>query len=506
MVNLIIISNSPKTEHIKNFLQTMIAVKIDVVADIDQALQDIFVKRPTVVCIQNRMGGINADDIARHITMLLRKGAPAFILMHEGDNSVKPVTGLFEHLLDLTLPDTKLAEALGAALKSILGAQWEHVRLSPRPQKERPLETTGATPEFPQESPGAEEHDPFVLVNSLDEFMTTMPQIQDLGQKSSVHPDNMPTTAGAAPTAEAAVAAPRKSAPSRQLPVEHGKPAERMTHEPLSQEDTAAPSETIASQPSSSTRPSPPPRPGRAHSAARTAQQDGSTAPKPAVSAPSAVPTPGCFRITTTAAATAGGGQNDRAPFIEDFELPDRRWMRRAGIALVIAVCVAAWYLLRQKPEAATAVPLPPPATAREQQKPPLLPTVVHKAISSGRSPLGNTAARLPAFIPADGRDSAYAARHPGWERYAGTGYECRVFRENSRIKAVQVLSGKRQDLDEELLKKVLAELVGNDHYRVTSRERVVGYLIERGSVAGKADLMLYTQKSKLHAFVVSLN
>lgn len=170
--------------------------------------------------------------------------------------------------------------------------------------------------------------------------------------------------------------------------------------------------------------------------------------------------------------------------------------MRRAGIALAIVVCAAAWYMLQRKHVATTAVPLPAP-----------VPTAVHKAISSVRPPLGKAAAQspeLPAFVPADGRDSAYATRNPGWERYEGTGYECRIFRENNRIKAVQVLSDNREGLDEELLKKVLAELVGNDHYQVASRERDRDYLIERGSVAGKADLMLYIQNSKLHAFVVS--
>ena len=508
MVNIIIISNSPKTEQIEWFLHTTIEVKIDVVADIDQALRDIFVIRPTVVCIQNRISNINADEIARHIKMLLRNRAPSFILMHEGDSSAKPVEGLFEHLLDLRLPETKLAEALVAALKSILGAQWEHVRLSSRPQNNKPLETTGATPKSPQESPGAEEHDPFVLVNSLDEFMITMPEARDMGWENSTRPDNA-LTAAAPHLAEAPVAAPRKSVSSRQLSVEYGKPAKSMTHESLSPEDTAALSETSSPPSPSSTHPAPPPRPARAHPAARAAQQDNRPAPKPAVSAPSAAPAPGDFRITTTAAAAAGGKQNDIAPFIENIEQPDRKWKRRAGIALAIVVCTAAWYLLRQKPVASNHFPLPPPDAATEQRKPAPVPTAVHKAISSVHPPVGNAAAlspKLPVFVPADGRDSAYATRHPGWERYAGTSYECRVFRENNRIKAVQVLSGNRQGLDEELVKKVLAELVGNDHYRVVSRERVRGYLIERGSVVGKADLMLYTQNSKLHAFVVSLN
>jgi flagellar FliL protein len=497
VVTIIIISDSPKTEHIVRFLQTAIKVKIDVVTDIDQALQDIFVKRPTVVCIQNRISDINADDIARHIKMLLRNDVPSFILMHEGDGSAKPVTGLFEHLLDLTLPETKLEETLGAALESILGTQWEHVRLPSPPQENKQLETTGTTPKSLQESPGAEEHDAFVLVNSLDEFMTSMPEIWERELVNSAHPDNAPT-ASAANLPETTDDAPRKSVPYRQSSVECEKPVKKVTQEPLPPEVPEAPSETSALRSPSSMRPAPPPRPAPPLPAAGAAQQDNHPARKPAVSTPSTVPAPGDFRFTTTAAAATVQEQNEIAPFIKNFELPDRKWKRRAGIALAIVACTAAWYLLRQKPVALTAVPLPTP-----------VPTAVHKAISSVRPPLENAAApspELPAFVPAAGRDSAYATRHPGWERYAGTGYECRIFRENNRIKAVQVLSVERQNLDEELFKKALAELSGNDHYQVISREHDGDYLIVRGSVAGKADLVLYTRKSKLHAFVVSLN
>ncbi|GFE61471.1 hypothetical protein [Geobacter sp. AOG2] len=493
MVSLVIISNSPKTAHIKQYLQATIKVTVDVVADIDQALQDIFVKRPTVVCIQNRLSDINADEIARHIQMLFRKDAPSFILMHEGDDNAKPVAGLFEHLLDLTLPETKLAKTLGAALKSILGTQWEDTCLSPPPPKGKQPQTAGITLNRPREYSAVEEHDAFVLVNSLDEFMTTMPEAQVRGLENGVHPDQEP--AAASPATKPLDTAPRKNTPSRQLPVEHEKTAKQMGHETSFPEETVIPSRTIAPSPPLSVRPTSPPLPAAPPPpVAKAVPQDHRPVSKPAVSPPSITTPPGDFRITAAATAAAGREQSDIAPFIESFELPDRRWRRRVGIALAMATCAVAWYLLRQKPGAATKL-----------QKPAPVAVAIQKTASSVHHPIGNTDAPLPAFIPADGRDNVYTARHPGWERYAGADYECRIFRENNRIKAVQVLPAKRQSLDEEFLKKVLTELVGNDHFRVTSRENVQDYLIERGSVADKADLMLYIRKSKLHAFVVSL-
>jgi hypothetical protein len=323
--------------------------------------------------------------------------------------------------------------------------------------------------------------------------MTTMPETPNIVHENRFPVDNVPSGAPSTMT-EVPAAVSRKSGPSRQLSAEQGKPVKRVAHEHLSQKDTAAPSETVAH------------RPAHTRTADRAEHQKTRPTPKPAVSAPSVAATPGDFRVTTATEVAGEQNQSNIHPSIENFELPDGRWRRRAGIALAIAACAAAWYLLRQKPGAIIAVPLPSPPAATEQRKQPPAPTVVHKALSSVRAPLGNAAAPLPAFIPADGRDSAYAAQHPGWERFTGTDYECRIFRENNRIKAVQVLSAQWQSLDRELLKKVLAELVGNDRYQVTSRERVKEYLVERGNVVGKADLMLYSQKSKLHAFVVSLN
>jgi len=475
--NLIIISDNPKVEFIERFLQTAVNVRIDVVADIDQALQDIFVKRPAVVCIQNRICDVQADEIARHIKMILHNNAPSFILLHEGDVGVKPVAGLFEYLLDLSLPETKLAETLGAALASILDIRYEHALRSLPPREEVQRETAGATSEPSRQSPDVGDT-PFVLVNSLDEFITTMPEVRSMGDGDIPGPDNAPAAAPDRP--EAPGAASRKEVPSRRVSAESGKPAGKAALQPLPPENTAAPSGTGAPAPAFSTNSPPPPRPKRPK-----------PAPKPAVPATSGAPASRSFSITATPTPATRQETNGIASFIENFEPPQRKWRRRAGIALAIAAGIAAWYVLRKNP----ASPIPAP-------------TAVHKAVSSAALPPANAAApspEAPSFCPAEGRDSAYALRNPGWERYAGTSYECRVFRENNRIKAVQVLSGNGQNLDEKLLKKVLSELAGNDRYRVVSREHANGYLIQRGDVDGKADLMLYNRGSKLHAFVVSL-
>src|ERR1035438_3541339 len=96
MLNLLIISNSPKAELIQNFMQPLIKAKIDVVVDFDHGLKDVFEKRPATVIIQEQIAGVSGESVARHIQLLLGSGAPTFIVLHEGSARIRPVKGLFE--------------------------------------------------------------------------------------------------------------------------------------------------------------------------------------------------------------------------------------------------------------------------------------------------------------------------------------------------------------------------------------------------------------------------
>ncbi|MDD2855515.1 MAG: hypothetical protein PHU01_08295 [Desulfuromonadaceae bacterium] len=102
MLNLLLISDSSKIENIKTILQPGLKVIIDVVADFDQGLKNVFEKRPATVCIQDQIGGVTGESVARHIQMLLDNSAPTFILLHTGSGSAKMVKGLYAHFIDLS--------------------------------------------------------------------------------------------------------------------------------------------------------------------------------------------------------------------------------------------------------------------------------------------------------------------------------------------------------------------------------------------------------------------
>ena len=89
MLNLLIISNSPKALQIQKFIQPLIKAKIDVVGDFDHGLKDVFEKRPATVIIQEQIAGVTGESVARHIQMLLGASAPTFILLHKGNGKAR---------------------------------------------------------------------------------------------------------------------------------------------------------------------------------------------------------------------------------------------------------------------------------------------------------------------------------------------------------------------------------------------------------------------------------
>ncbi len=131
MVNLLFIANNSRIDVIKNALQPLLKVKIDIVGDFDFGLKDVFEKRPSMVFIQDQIEGVTGESVARHIQMLLGSGAPSFIFMHEGNLKAKPVKGLYEHLIDLSQDDVKVLADIQSALKSILGPQWQKIYIPP---------------------------------------------------------------------------------------------------------------------------------------------------------------------------------------------------------------------------------------------------------------------------------------------------------------------------------------------------------------------------------------
>jgi hypothetical protein len=225
------------------------------------------------------------------------------------------------------------------------------------------------------------------------------------------------------------------------------------------------------------------------------------------------------------------------------------RWMKYAAVSLTACLAVFAWYLTSRRheqgggvsqtlparptaqrlatapvPPAKKSTPTPAPSSAAIVRKAPETPVppakkstptpapssaaIVRKAPAATRNPAAvtATASKLPSFIPEKGRDSAYSRQKPGWERYTDANHEFRIFRSGNRIKTIQVLAATPVAISEAFLKSVLGEISGKTTYQETLQEEEHGFLVKRGSAGPGVKILIYTQKSRIRAFVISIS
>jgi hypothetical protein len=201
------------------------------------------------------------------------------------------------------------------------------------------------------------------------------------------------------------------------------------------------------------------------------------------------------------------------------------RWMKYAAVSLTACLALFAWYLtshrndrgvtISQTLPARPAAQRPAVATAPLIKKitppappPPSSAAIVRKAPAATLKPsaVTATASKLPSFIPEKGRDSAYSRQKPGWERYTDANHEFRILRSGNRIKTIQVLAATEDTISEAFLKSVLGEISGKNTYQETLQEEVHGFLVKRGSAGPGVKILIYTQKSRIRAFVISIS
>jgi len=561
MVNLLVISNNPRCALLKNALLPQLKVIIDIVADFDHGLKDVFEKRPSVVCIQDHIDGVTGESVARHIQMLLGSSAPTFILLHEGNAKAKQIKGLFEQVVDVGQPDDKMADDVLSFLKATLGAQWDKVYIPLKQSRKAALakiavpdgerhvadkmvdeflsDLEGAPAGGPIEAANGHVHDfssqhadedaPFQVTSSADEMAAMLAEVasqkaqaeREASTAESVAP---PETTPAAINAQAALPAESaEPAPPK------GRPARR---KPAAKDNAEAPSAVA-------TAVNPPAVPDAPLVAARAATEE----------AAAQVPTSAPLTVEQALAAEERlhrDAQQSASVPVADFRIapqpvkqaqpadehiPDdllqafeanyrsqkssRTRATAALIVVLVALGAAGWYLLRPKPPQMAVVKKPAsnppvvpgtPATTPPAAAPPVTPAqAVQKQLSTPRV-TASSGSVLPSFIPAAGVDKSFSARKPGWERYVDTHAEYRIFRTGERIKAIQVLDVKHQGLSQSLLKKVLGEVAGTPEYRESGLERKQGYQVVRGTIGSKAEVVLYRKNATLRAFVVSLN
>lgn len=102
---------------------------------------------------------------------------------------------------------------------------------------------------------------------------------------------------------------------------------------------------------------------------------------------------------------------------------------------------------------------------------------------------------KLPSAVPLQAPDPAYAAAHPGWQRYLTQAQEFRVFREDGAVKAIQVLARQEEPISLDFFLSLLGEVARRDSFRVQAVEEKGGYYIERGKAGDLADVIVYRKR-----------
>lgn len=460
MLNLLFISNNARAELLRGHFQQLLKMRVELVADFDHGLKDVFEKRPVVVCIQEQIAGVTGESVARHIQLLLGSGAPAFILLHEAGSKARPVAGLFEHLIDLSAPFEVVVSALGKALQMQLSEHWEMLYAAPAEtmsqEKARQDKVTAAEqlvddfitessifhPERAKPLPGVEQGEPAVFDSLLE-------------HEASGGPPAEPHAAVSPKPEVSAVAA---------------------TTEPVGKFELSAsvPHQAVARSPERQT--------SKTLSPSRTADKD-RTAP--------AIETPNGAGVTDAVDTPV-------ADLLQVYESQYRRkkLVLRLAILCVLLLIVAAVYLyfVRFSQHSVSARP-----TIKSQQiVTPNLSGNRPKPVDSAQNKFSSSrlaqqpSSGLPAFIPLTAPDTNFSVKHPGWRRYRSKTRDYRLYLQNEQLVAVQVLAMGAAGIQLAEVQRNLKELAGVDRFTVDRRERKQGVLLEHARIGGHAELLIY--------------
>jgi len=528
---MLFISDNKKIDAVIKKLQPSLKLKINIERDFDCGLNDVFEKRPDVVFIQNQIAGVTGENVARHIQLLLGEAAPKFIFIHDGDAKAKPKKGLYEYLVDLSQNEENVAADILNKLNLLLGLKWQAIfvtslfqgvdyeAFTPDPEPPRDPVSSFSFDVAPEVKPAVPDTAPleYPLLSAqeiaVDEACDVVPgafsQYPEIFYEESKEPESKETatipSGDSAPleilfSSEPAVPVADSDLPAV-LPGNSASMVAGSTPVPVMTELSRQAVEKSTDGASFST----------------SSLEDSRLLLDSA---------PVGRNSFDTAAATLPYAEKPRVRYISEtdhavvakedplvavqeelqwvFEgepsLKKSAWKRYQFIEflLVFFLLLGGGYLIKQK--------MHPPQPDAEEVK--LLSSAATSPPVQDAAPAGKPSlpVELPSFIPIAGLDPAFAEKNPGWERYVGAGSEFRLFRENGKLKAVQVKADKGKIVSEPLLNSILVELAGSAAYHVNSQENKLGFQVLNATINGKAELLIYRNKSAVHAFVVSLN
>ena len=146
MVNLLFISNDTRINGLIAYLQPLLRSAINSTADFDLGLKDVFDKRPDLVFIQRKIGGVSGDAVAQHIKELLRGKRPKIILLQD-DSENAPVSSCYDDSVGFILQEPELYRAFQKYLEKFPEMPWrENLTAAPESIDAEPAAPDAAGP------------------------------------------------------------------------------------------------------------------------------------------------------------------------------------------------------------------------------------------------------------------------------------------------------------------------------------------------------------------------
>lgn len=503
---MLFISNNKKIDAVVKKLQPRLKLKINVERDFDCGLNDVFEKRPDVVFIQNQIAGVTGESVARHIQLLLGGAAPKFIFIHDGDIKAKPKKGVYEYLIDLSQSEEAVAEEVLEKLNLVLGPLWQNIfgasvlqgvayeAFTPPPEPPRAPDSSFSFDSLP----GTEAVSPYsaTSVSPLELTSEIAPDesfivISETGGHPAdiIYPpgngrgvdvaapflDDNSSTEGFSTSVQSAFPATSSDLSAPLQPTSQNKPLESVPSTVNDEKSRLAAKSELAEQ--------------NMNTSANSLPEEKTHASSFALSERDAAELQKASAEETSQWIFEGEPSLKKSTW---------KWYQLVEVFLVLCLLLGGWLVIKQKSKSVEPV-------ANEVN---LLQSAVNteKAQETARGSQRPLPVELPSFIPRAGLDPTFAEKNPGWQRYLGDGLDFRLYREDDKLKAVQVKADKGRVIGDSLIKAMLMELTGAGEYQVRSRENKLGFLVLSATVSSKAEMLIYTKKSAVHAVVVALN
>lgn len=507
MVNLLFISNSSITYNIQFLLQPLLKVKVDIVADFDFGLKDVFEKRPSIVFMQDQIAGVTGESVARHIQMLLGSGAPSFIFIHDGSTKAKPIKGLFEYLIDLSRPEAIVLEEIKATLKSLLGTQWDKIYIPPIQYTPVIVE-----PEIPT---GLDSGSTDILVRDLfaDLDGSTDPTLKIDNDEVTIYSPSEPFEIVSSPHEQLAQML------SESATNDHAEQNVILKHEVSQQNDLNKSKVSIDTNPnniaSSEINTKKPKLASPTESklvnqvlgtetlhATSNNSQNGTVYSATTELTTSQNESPADFVIVGTKPSEKVTPEELLRVFEGDIQTKASSKLFYVLFALLLISILAGIWLFFSRADHKTNSQSVHQVNVSTISKSPHYDSVVMKQLSSINN--NDSPIHLPSFIPQSGLDASYSKSNPGWQRFINSEVDYRIFKISEKIMAIQVLAIKNGAISDTKMKAVLQEFIGDSEYHVTSRVNKNGIDIDRAIIASNNDLIIYRNKKEIRAFVIS--